>query len=125
MLSLDTRFRILRRCGFKCVYCGRSAQEIPLQVDHLQPVALNGTDDDANLIAACRDCNLGKSANAITSRAEPLTRAEQREMNVLELWEDHDSTNEKLGVDDLAERKLTAEMAERLRSLRAKYNLVE
>ena len=28
---------------------------------HIVPVAAGGTDDPANLVAACQDCNLGKS----------------------------------------------------------------
>lgn len=59
--ALGKRFRVLERCGYKCVYCGRPASEVPLQIDHVHPQAQGGTDDESNLVAACRDCNIGKS----------------------------------------------------------------
>lgn len=48
-----TRTRVLERDGGVCGYCGRDATE----VDHIVPRAAGGTDDDANLIAACKTCN--------------------------------------------------------------------
>src|SRR5690606_40826449 len=35
-----------------------------LTIDHVLPVALGGSDDPSNLVAACRDCNAGKSSAA-------------------------------------------------------------
>jgi hypothetical protein len=35
-----------------------------LTVDHVMPTALGGSDDPTNLVAACKDCNSGKSATA-------------------------------------------------------------
>lgn len=55
------RFAILKRDGFACHYCGRKPPEVELHVDHVIPVADGGTDDPANLVAACFDCNAGKS----------------------------------------------------------------
>lgn len=59
------RFRILQRCGFRCHYCGRPAGEVVLEIDHIIAVANGGTSDDANLVAACYDCNRGKSASVV------------------------------------------------------------
>lgn len=55
------RFEILKRDGFRCRYCGRSPMSSVLRVDHVVPVAGGGTDDPANLVTACHDCNAGKS----------------------------------------------------------------
>lgn len=55
-----TRFEVLKRDNFTCRYC-RSVEN-PLRVDHVTPVALGGTDDPSNLVAACQDCNAGKSS---------------------------------------------------------------
>ena len=33
-----------------------------LTVDHVVPVALGGSDDPSNLVAACHDCNMGKGS---------------------------------------------------------------
>lgn len=59
-----TRFEVLRRDGHTCRYCGASAPDVALQVDHVIPVALGGTDGPDNLVAACRDCNYGKSSSS-------------------------------------------------------------
>lgn len=56
------RFEVLKRDGFKCRYCGNSAQESVLHVDHVVPVAKGGPTVPENLVAACRDCNGGKSS---------------------------------------------------------------
>lgn len=54
------RFAVLTRDKFTCQYCG-AGPETKLHVDHVQPLAWQGTDDFENLLTACRDCNLGKS----------------------------------------------------------------
>lgn len=56
------RFEILRRDNNTCQYCGSKAPDVTLHVDHLIPVALGGSDKPDNLVAACKDCNLGKSS---------------------------------------------------------------
>jgi 5-methylcytosine-specific restriction endonuclease McrA len=40
-----------------CAYCGYDA---PTQVDHVMPLSRGGTDDRANLVPACRPCNMNK-----------------------------------------------------------------
>lgn len=54
------RFEIFKRDGFRCQYCGRTSAEVVLEVDHIDPRAKGGDDDDINLITACFDCNRGK-----------------------------------------------------------------
>lgn len=61
-VSKRLRFEILRRDNHTCRYCGRSAPDVLLHVDHVVPVAFGGTDDPSNLVAACKDCNIGKSS---------------------------------------------------------------
>jgi hypothetical protein len=60
------RFEILRRCNFACYYCGIPAAMgvKQLHVEHVIPVALGGTNDPWNLVAACWDCNAGKAHGA-------------------------------------------------------------
>jgi len=60
-LSKRLRFEVFKRDGFRCCYCGATAQDRPLHVDHVVAVANGGTDDEANLVTACDACNLGKS----------------------------------------------------------------
>ncbi len=59
-LQPKVRFAVLNRDGFSCRYCGRSAPDVDLHVDHVIPVARGGTNDLDNLVTACADCNLGK-----------------------------------------------------------------
>jgi 5-methylcytosine-specific restriction endonuclease McrA len=47
---------VLERDGYCCVYCGGEATT----ADHIQPVNRGGTDDEANLVAACATCNGSK-----------------------------------------------------------------
>lgn len=61
-ISKRTRFAVLKRDGFKCVYCGRPATQIPLEVDHVLALANGGGNEIENLATACYDCNTGKSA---------------------------------------------------------------
>jgi hypothetical protein len=61
-VSKRLRFEILRRDNHQCRYCGRVAPDVTLTVDHVVPVALGGGDDPSNLVAACKDCNAGKSS---------------------------------------------------------------
>jgi hypothetical protein len=56
------RRQVYARDGFRCVYCGRGGRSLRLTIDHVYPVALGGTNDIANLVTACRACNLTKGA---------------------------------------------------------------
>jgi HNH endonuclease len=62
--SKRLRYEVLRRDNHTCRYCGRSAPEVEITVDHVIPVALGGRDEASNLVAACRDCNGGKTSLA-------------------------------------------------------------
>ena len=55
------RQRILIRDGYACQYCGVDELK-ELTIDHIVPLARNGTDDDSNLITACKRCNFSKGA---------------------------------------------------------------
>lgn len=59
-ISERTRFEVLKRDGFRCVYCGAGADTSTLHIDHRDPVANGGTDDASNLVTACKACNSGK-----------------------------------------------------------------
>lgn len=61
-VSKRLRFEVLRRDDHTCQYCGRSAPDVELQVDHVVPVTLGGRDEPSNLRTACRACNSGKSS---------------------------------------------------------------
>lgn len=61
-VSKRLRYEILRRDNHTCRYCGATADDTRMTVDHVVPVALGGCDKPSNLVAACMDCNAGKSS---------------------------------------------------------------
>ncbi len=63
-VSKRLRFEIFRRDNHTCRYCGATAPDVPLRVDHVVPQALGGNDEPSNLVTACQDCNSGKTSTA-------------------------------------------------------------
>lgn len=63
-VSKRLRYEVLRRDNHTCQYCGETAPRVKLTVDHVKPTALGGTDEPANLVAACDECNAGKAASS-------------------------------------------------------------
>lgn len=63
-ISKRLRFEVLTRDGHTCRYCGGQPPDVKLTVDHVLPVTLGGTSEPTNLVAACADCNAGKSSVA-------------------------------------------------------------
>ena len=64
----SVRFEVFKRDSFKCQYCGASAPDVILEVDHIVPVAEGGENDMMNLITSCKDCNRGKGKKKLTDR---------------------------------------------------------
>lgn len=59
-LSKKTRFEVFKRDKFTCQYCGKSAPEVVLEIDHIKPVSKGGKNEMLNLVTSCFDCNRGK-----------------------------------------------------------------
>lgn len=55
------RWKILERDKYTCQYCGQSAPNVMLEVDHRIALADGGTDDEPNLVTSCWACNRGKN----------------------------------------------------------------
>lgn len=62
-VSKRLRYEILRRDNHACRYCGAAAPDVKLNVDHVIPTSLGGSDKPENLVAACADCNGGKTSS--------------------------------------------------------------
>lgn len=69
------RFRILTRDDYRCRYCGHGTPDVKVHVDHVIPVAAGGKSVDDNLVTACFDCNLGKSASLLPGPVPPRRTA--------------------------------------------------
>lgn len=63
-VSRRLRYEILRRDNHTCRYCGASAPDVKLTVDHVVPVSLGGVDEPGNLVTACQPCNAGKTSSS-------------------------------------------------------------
>lgn len=76
-MSKKLRFEVFKRDSFTCQYCGRSAPEVILHVDHILPVSKDGDNSIINLITACADCNGGKGARELSDDAVLAKRKKQ------------------------------------------------
>lgn len=62
-VSKRLRYEILRRDNHACRYCGATAPGVKLNVDHVIPQALGGSDKPTNLVTSCAECNGGKTSS--------------------------------------------------------------
>jgi ATP adenylyltransferase len=56
-ISGTVKYEVLKRAKFHCELCGISADQRALEVDHIIPRNLGGSDDTSNLQALCYSCN--------------------------------------------------------------------
>ncbi len=78
-VSGKLRQKIIEQARNRCGYCLGEQRYIfaPLEIDHILPIALDGTDDEQNLWLACRLCNSHKGIqthgiDSITKKRTPL-----------------------------------------------------
>lgn len=95
-ISKKLRFEVFKRDAFKCQYCGESAPDVILNVDHINPVSKGGDNDVMNLITSCFSCNSGKSDRELSDnsiierqRAQLQELSERREqLEMMIGWRD-------------------------------------
>jgi 5-methylcytosine-specific restriction endonuclease McrA len=59
LAGYELREFVLERDGRKCLYCGK--ENVPLNLDHVEPKSRGGSDRPSNLVLACIPCNEKKS----------------------------------------------------------------
>jgi len=59
-ISGTVRYEVLKRAKYRCELCGISAHLKALEVDHIIPRSVGGSDDIANFQALCYSCNAMK-----------------------------------------------------------------
>lgn len=69
-LSKKIRFEVFKRDSFTCQYCGKSAPDVILHIDHIEPVSKGGTNEIFNLVTSCSDCNFGKKDIRLNDKTE-------------------------------------------------------
>ena len=63
------RFEVFKRDKFTCQYCGASAPNTVLHVDHIHPHSKGGDDTIFNLVTSCESCNLGKGDRQLSDES--------------------------------------------------------
>jgi hypothetical protein len=81
-ISKKIRFEIFKRDSFKCQYCGASAPETVLHIDHIKPVSKGGTNTITNLVTACAACNSGKSNTELSD--DSTVKKQKRQLDELQ-----------------------------------------
>jgi hypothetical protein len=88
---MNPRYRaVADRAGHRCEYC-RAPEAVfnfPFEVEHIQPQAEGGADEEGNLALACRSCNIYKSA--YSSGFDEVTQATVRLFHPRhDTWDEH------------------------------------
>jgi len=63
LAGFEVREYLLAKWNRKCGYCG--AEHVPLQIEHIHPKALGGSNRVSNLTLACQSCNQQKGAQPV------------------------------------------------------------
>lgn len=139
-ISKKIRFEVFKRDHFTCQYCGRSAPDAILEVDHLTPVAEGGENDLLNLVTSCRECNRGKgkkklSDNSVVEkqRAQLHELAEKREqVEMMIQWRDELRKLKEMEVDSICNdffnetrTRLDSNSREKVRRLISEFSYLE
>lgn len=111
-LTKSQRFEIFKRDMFTCQYCGKSAPEVILEVDHVIPIAEGGTNDAFNLITSCRDCNRGKGKKLLSDQStiekqkQQLQRQNERreQVEMLIEWKKSVAETTERMIDEIEEQ---------------------
>lgn len=59
----DKWLKLLEIFNYKCAYCGCKSKK--LQRDHIIPISRGGINEVVNILPACSNCNLSKSAKLL------------------------------------------------------------
>ncbi|PNV62230.1 HNH endonuclease [Clostridium sp. chh4-2] len=60
-LTRAERQQVYEKCKGHCAYCGGILEYKDMQVDHVTPLRIGGTDEIQNMLPSCRSCNHYKS----------------------------------------------------------------
>lgn len=89
-ITAALRQRVAASARFRCGYCQTSQNVVGplLEIDHITPQALGGTDDESNLWLACPMCNSHKADRLEV--VDPQTQDIVRLFNPRrDVWHDH------------------------------------
>lgn len=124
-LSKKTRFDVFKRDCFKCQYCGATAPEAVLVVDHIDPISKDGADEMINYITACQPCNAGKSDRKLDDKTAVQKQRSQLEELAIRREQLEMMLDWRNGLKSLDETALDAVCAEWKSLTRGQYFLNE
>jgi len=81
-ISKKLRFEVFKRDKFQCQYCGKSAPDVILNIDHINPVAKGGNNEILNLITSCFDCNQGKKARLLSD--DTVVKKQKKQLELIQ-----------------------------------------
>lgn len=76
LYGYEVREYLLEKWGRKCAYCG--AENVPLEVEHINPKRRGGSDRVSNLTIACVPCNREKGSQTAAEFGHPDIQAKAR-----------------------------------------------
>ena len=66
-LKKQSRLKLYERAGGKCEHCGRELDYHDMQLHHVVPASMNGTNNPNNLMCLCPECHHLIHANAVVN----------------------------------------------------------
>ena len=75
--SKAEREKIYKKTNGKCAYCGCTLPYEKMQIDHVIPLNLGGSDTEENMLAACRSCNHRKGTLTVDKFRHSIEQAPQ------------------------------------------------
>lgn len=77
-MKKDKRVEVYNKYNGHCAYCGKKMEYKDMQVDHIIPKRIGGSDDVENLNPSCRRCNHYKRANTLEGYRELISTLHER-----------------------------------------------
>lgn len=76
----NTRHAVYAKCNGRCAYCGTKIGYKDMQVDHVTPLKLGGSDSIENMLPTCRSCNHYKSTLTVEKFRKYISGIHERLM---------------------------------------------
>lgn len=80
-IRAEKRLAIYLRDRMSCIYCLRDLHDADprdITLDHVKPKCDGGSNDEGNLVTACRSCNCSRQDKPLSRFAGPEARAQVR-----------------------------------------------
>ena len=74
-LSKNIKEILFEKQNGLCVYCGADLTKVTVHIDHIMPIALQGTNTDDNVQLTCAKCNYKKHAKHPDTFSEFIKRS--------------------------------------------------